>query len=1555
MNQTPTFFHRPEQHHQSRRGNALVLVAGILVLLVIIATAYFSRTNTEREIAQAQHDATVDRELAEQVGDFLATSIAEQLFVRPLPDNLDPDLIGANEPRLPLQSNAVRYGQDTNVDMNGDPYGFNLAPYAVIPWTNWPDTPTTPDPDIHFQTARLDDVPGGPGFGDNRLLASTEPYRMRMPNGFDVYTHWPKMTYVPTAWNGWRLVADISNVSSGTLLENLNIPYEQWLPIVPDQVDPDSGFSTPAGVADVVDRWIARFDSLASYEQSYEDPTQIPANLFDLKWLGPPEDEYSPGTARHTVSRFLTDADGDGFTDSFWFVPPWPSANGIRHVVGVRVVDNSAQVNVNTSTRFMRNDDDPLQGGVTVPLPGGSIGATPADVALIGQGADYNGSTSHENWNTGLLDNPLHHVNPVTWQQLPLPPDWPEYAFVGNNGVGMNIRHLILGSLPYLFDENENLSFVNAIGVTNPDVNVSFDNRFGEQYERMAYWHWSGSRPSSPLYGLTPFGMSDELELRAFHSSNFPWSISRLENAIQNTVLQTSNPQLLRGNIVRHEHNERKVTNGMTHQLTNPELVLDLRRHLTTHSGARNDIMPPWLWASATQPEQKFDLRTPLANRPDPAEFDTPAEYNAAVPAYLAEYEDLAVELRDLLQRAFADSDSDTSYYGPGSIDKSEEMAASMAANILTWRDPLAVPLSLEEAVPEDGTPGIGATWPRFIGVQRQPFLVEAFVAHVHGSRPIPVDGGPVIGPDGAEPPPDYWGPDDGFHHYVTYEPGNDPRQTTVVAVQIANPFDKPVDLREYSIRVAGTTIDLSTITEIQTDPWLHAATEEYPRTAVFYSIIENFDGHTDFGDRWRDFLDIDDDPTTGDLAPGSRAISVTGLGWSTDRDSFDSISTTRPPIELLRRVPETANLLSATYQDIVVDRFDGESDSRNPEDDAWTLAEALNDLGDSGQVPSGIPPLDEPDPDNDLLPGVRLEDEDDYYVSWARVTRAWGYDFNRNEAGVSYGDTAGINANERNPRFVFGQQLVTWSRNVNEGNLQGFRGDENDGSIPPGSEPYVGSGFNWANDQPDDPWFQHSYQTAPPPVPDTGDTPTIVVESRKPTFFNMHPVHLVGGDDIYPPFSGGSHDYGEYFYWNGNSHTEDPTNVPNPKRAGVPDKGFYGHGSADLRFPMQMLQKDDDFQQIGELNLVWRWGHRITDAGGNIETSLTFSERLIEDDELDSDVRVNRLDPHRSNSIIGDEEDPAGPRVPAAVRVLDAFVCDGEGVNPRDIDENGMLDPWEVDAARYRNAVSMSGRLTPGLININTAPIEVLRSLPHMYKLVDGRPVATGNPDGWVDHTIHPRVALPEAITTYRDLLIPGFIPGAPDYSDREDLVDDLRPHRGIESIGELQLLNRPGTQDEVDRINQPIFTDSWRIDFAGFLNGEDRYNHALGDPFAAGEVTNTRLSTNVNPVYFPGYSENPTTPMGDEFLPTRTGGDAMESNLLFNGLSNIITTRSDVFTVYFKVRSFRQRQSDLVWDATDRDQIVAERRYVMVVDRSEVNQPGDRPKILLLEELPN
>jgi len=84
-------------------------------------------------------------------------------------------------------------------------------------------------------------------------------------------------------------------------------------------------------------------------------------------------------------------------------------------------------------------------------------------------------------------------------------------------------------------------------------------------------------------------------------------------------------------------------------------------------------------------------------------------------------------------------------------------------------------------------------------------------------------------------------------------------------------------------------------------------------------------------------------------------------------------------------------------------------------------------------------------------------------------------------------------------------------------------------------------------------------------------------------------------------------------------------------------------------------------------------------------------------------------------------------------------------------------------------------------------------------------------------------------------------------------------------------------------------------------------------------------------------------------------TAGDSIEMNSLLKGISNIVTVRSDVFTVHMRVRTIKRNPLSGRWDATDPEFLIDESRYVMGVDRSNVDRPGEKPRILYFNKVPN
>jgi hypothetical protein len=166
----------------------------------------------------------------------------------------------------------------------------------------------------------------------------------------------------------------------------------------------------------------------------------------------------------------------------------------------------------------------------------------------------------------------------------------------------------------------------------------------------------------------------------------------------------------------------------------------------------------------------------------------------------------------------------------------------------------------------------------------------------------------------------------------------------------------------------------------------------------------------------------------------------------------------------------------------------------------------------------------------------------------------------------------------------------------------------------------------------------------------------------------------------------------------------------------------------------------------------------------------------------------------------------------------------------------------------------------------------------------------------------------------------------------------------RGFSSPAEIGLLRPVDPRESynpVDNIIEPWdsanhqavrYADAWRIDFAAL------------EPF---EVNlGSHISTDVNRKTY--YNENSLS--GD-----RVSGDAEEINMLQAGISNLISTNSDMFTVHMRIRTFKQNPITQTWDATNQQYIIDDSRYVMLVDRSNVNSPTEKPRIIYFEKLPN
>ncbi|MDP7071188.1 MAG: hypothetical protein QF561_07555 [Phycisphaerales bacterium] len=611
---------------------------------------------------------------------------------------------------------------------------------------------------------------------------------------------WPAM--VPTGrflgTNQQTRVADNWSVLSGSGFHWGDTATTTFLPETEDVLLPstptDMSLPQYAGHLDFWDRWI-NWLRPEGYKQALlaarsGDGTMLPSNFYDLSDLdgdgvseyydaetdpssgdyafgndplpGDPRfgesaaDEFIPGTARWHVGRILTDTDGDGFTDSFWWLSPHVGVDDTRQLVGVSITDNSGRINANVATRFERQDDGSSKESTR--------GWTPASTALVSQNSAGYGQDSARIpetaagdgipvWNTGFFDIESHQpwlleapfYGGSTWdllQESHPDLDRPMLTFPApGTGTGRGYSDTPVAWNADYWRGQSNRAWLEAMNIdSGSTANPFFPDGGGGLYDiadrdnRLFYFKESGQESQHPQNIFTPFGLSDEFELRAHEGNNSGYVYSRLERALGGSQGSTT-PHLLRGKLDWPEHRE---------PMDNRQLASDLRHRMTFYSGARNETRPPHLWWSLRAPhprawqfvvedeqgsiagdrsdvivrnlherffEQarlKLDLREYERPAPPPSpspdeQVDPPPEYQPyTFSELLAHNLMLGLTSGDVTDRDTQPVDGDglpvgdlelgsrDSYFGKGDAawEKTRRMAAAMAANMIAMRDP---------------------------------------------------------------------------------------------------------------------------------------------------------------------------------------------------------------------------------------------------------------------------------------------------------------------------------------------------------------------------------------------------------------------------------------------------------------------------------------------------------------------------------------------------------------------------------------------------------------------------------------------------------------------------------------------------------------------------------------------------------------------------------------------------------------------------------------------------------------------------------------------------
>lgn len=272
--------------------------------------------------------------------------------------------------------------------------------------------------------------------------------------------------------------------------------------------------------------------------------------------------------------------------------------------------------------------------------------------------------------------------------------------------------------------------------------------------------------------------------------------------------------------------------------------------------------------------------------------------------------------------------------------------------------------------------------------------------------------------------------------------------------------------------------------------------------------------------------------------------------------------------------------------------------------------------------------------------------------------------------------------------------------------------------------------------------------------------------------------------------------------------------------------------------------------------------------------------------------------------------------------------------------------------------------KAAPGLININTAVADVIRAVPLLSPtterdagsnqpiwqrwlaqagLVAGvsapvQPTAPGATDGTDiaatvvaarDKIVHPdRSGIPAGTVDFRD------DPAGNVHGRRESTrIDALREAPGFGSVAELLTLTRRRIAG--DPPNPPSVSRSFpvlnRIDYLG---GDSQRSGAVG--------INTELYRDRTAPISAARTELDEIP-----------DDYSEKLAIAGAVMNSVSVRSDIFAVWFVIHGYQRSDTEGLRMEDPLTPSVA-KRYVMVVDRSNVTRMGEKPRILLFTEVP-
>lgn len=380
------------------------------------------------------------------------------------------------------------------------------------------------------------------------------------------------------------------------------------------------------------------------------------------------------------------------------------------------------------------------------------------------------------------------------------------------------------------------------------------------------------------------------------------------------------------------------------------------------------------------------------------------------------------------------------------------------------------------------------------------------------------------------------------------------------------------------------------------------------------------------------------------------------------------------------------------------------------------------------------------------------------------------------------------------------------------------------------------------------------------------------------------------------------------------------PTYIP--AAAGNPSQGWLTLGEA---MAMALGYADVDPALVPEFAFLENLGNDVTNAPKTDRGNMAL-HRFIPFEDLDSSGTFTQT---------GTPPDQArAPHVPLAGTVLDVF---------------RTTDP---DLSSLERGVQ-------GLVNLSTAPSRVLKAFPMACPPLGGAAEWWGTtpPPGITFGTLPNPTNGDDygaTIEAYRDRLeVPavdgefgtfqesptqiGFQDDATQWDGRLTTTQilGLREAPGIASLGELLCAT------------DPVTTGTPRVPPGNQIDRLGRDQANSGAPGVNTTLYRPTLTTQP-PFSQPLPNPNAINEIQDEYA---------EKLSVASAIAGAATVRSDTFACWVLIHGYQRSDCEGLSDQTGRaDPMVPtiSKRYLLVIDRSNVTRLGDKPRILIMQELP-